>query len=142
MSHTDEQIGRLVDHLETIGDLDNTLFMVLSDNGASSEGGVGGSLNDIRQWNGLGTSLRESIERIDEIGGPKIHNNYPWGWTVAGNTPFRRWKREVHEGGIADPLVVHWPSGIEARGELRHQYIHAIDLAPTILRACGWSRPR
>ena len=141
MSHTDEQIGRLVDHLGATGDLDNTLFMVLSDNGASSEGGVGGSLNDIRQWNGLGTSLREAVERIDEIGGPRIHNNYPWGWTVAGNTPFRRWKREVHEGGIADPLVVHWPAGIDAHGELRHHYVHAIDLAPTILRACGVEPP-
>ncbi|MDW3221224.1 MAG: arylsulfatase [Acidimicrobiales bacterium] len=141
LSHTDEQLGRLVDHLETTGDLDNTLIMVLSDNGASSEGGVGGSLNDIRQWNGLGTSLREAVERIDEIGGPRIHNNYPWGWTVAGNTPFRRWKREVHEGGVADPLVVHWPAGIADRGELRHQYVHAIDLAPTVLEACGVAAP-
>ena len=141
LSHTDEQLGRLVDHLERTGDLDNTLTMVLSDNGASSEGGVGGSLNDVRQWNGLGTSLKEAVARIDEIGGPRIHNNYPWGWTVAGNTPHRRWKREVHEGGIADPLVVHWPAGIGAAGELRHQYVHAIDLAPTILDACGVEPP-
>ncbi len=116
LTHTDEQIGRLVDFLDATGDLDNTVFMVLSDNGASSEGGVGGSLNDVRHWNGLGTSLRESVERIDEIGGPAIHNNYPWGWTVAGNTPYRRWKREVHEGGVADPLIVHWPAGIADPG--------------------------
>ena len=74
---------------------------------------------------------------MDEIGGPRCHNNYPWGWTVAGNTPFRRWKREVHEGGVADPLIVHWPAGIAARGELRRQYVHAIDIAPTVLEAVG-----
>lgn len=141
LSHTDAQIGRFVDHLAATGDLDNTVLMVLSDNGASSEGNVGGSLNDSRQWNGLGTSLRESIERIDEIGGPTIHNNYPWGWTVAGNTPFRRWKREVHEGGVADPLIVHWPDGIADPGAIRRQYCHAIDLLPTVLDACGVEPP-
>ena len=70
-----------------------------------------GSLNDVRLWNGLPRDVEEAAERIDEIGGPRIHNNYPWGWTVAGNTPFRRWKREMHEGGVADPLIVHWPRG-------------------------------
>lgn len=85
----------------------------------------------------------EAVERIDEIGGPTIHNNYPWGWTMAGNTPFRRWKRETHEGGIADPLIVHWPAKItsEDAGSLRHQYAHAIDLAPTILEAAGLEAP-
>jgi arylsulfatase len=141
LTHTDEQIGRLVDFLDATGDLENTVFMVLSDNGASSEGGVGGSLNDARHWNGLGTSLRESLERIDEIGGPTIHNNYPWGWTIAGNTPYRRWKREVHEGGVADPLIVHWPAGIPDPGGLRHQYCHAVDLAPTILELCAVEAP-
>lgn len=141
LSHTDAQIGRLVDFLRATGDLDNTLVMLMSDNGASSEGGVTGSLNDLRTWNGLRTSMREALERIDEIGGPTIHNNYPWGWTVAGNTPFRRWKREVHEGGVADPLVIHWPAGISDPGTLRTQYCHAIDLAPTILDACGVAAP-
>jgi arylsulfatase A-like enzyme len=141
LSHTDTQIGRFVDFLAATGDLDNTVLMVLSDNGASSEGNIGGSLNDVRQWNGLNTSTRENIERIDEIGGPTIHNNYPWGWTVAGNTPFRRWKREVHEGGVADPLIVHWPAGIPDPGAMRHQYCHAIDLVPTMLAACGVEAP-
>ena len=148
LSHTDHQIGRLVDHLDETGELENTIFMVLSDNGASSEGGPVGSLNDIRTWNAVSQSVDEAWERIDEIGGPRIHNNYPWGWTVAGNTPFRRWKREVHEGGVADPLIVSWPAGMgpdvdAARGSgLRRQYVHAIDLVPTILEAAGIEPPR
>jgi arylsulfatase A-like enzyme len=141
LTHTDAQVGRLVDFLARTGDLDNTIVMVLSDNGASSEGGVGGSLNDLRTWNGLGTSLAEALEQIDGIGGPTIHNNYPWGWTVAGNTPFRRWKREVHEGGVADPFILHWPARVRDPGTLRHQYCHAIDLVPTVLDACGIDPP-
>jgi hypothetical protein len=117
------------------------LLMVLSDNGASSEGGPTGSLNDVRIWNGARTTREEQLRRIDEIGGPWCHNNYPWGWTVAGNTPFRRWKREVHEGGVADPLVVHWPARIAARGELRHQYVHAVDITPTLLDVAGTPMP-
>ena len=133
LSHTDAQIGRLVEALRGLGELDNTLLMVLSDNGASSEGGPSGSLNDVRLWNLVPTTLEEQLARIDEIGGPRCHNNYPWGWTVAGNTPFRRWKREVHEGGVADPLLVHWPAGIATPGGTRRQYVHCIDLLPTVL---------
>lgn len=141
LSHTDHEIGRLVDRLDALGELDNTVVMVLSDNGASSEGGPTGSLNDARVWNALPRTVEEADERLDEIGGPRIHNNYPWGWTVAGNTPFRRWKRETHEGGVADPLIVHWPAGIAARGEVRHQYVHAIDLLPTLLDVIGVDAP-
>lgn len=141
LSHTDHELGRLVDRLAVLGELDNTLVLVLSDNGASSEGGPVGSLNDARTWNVLPQSVAEADERIDEIGGPRIHNNYPWGWTVAGNTPFRRWKRETHEGGVADPLLVHWPRGIRARGEVRHQYVHAVDMVPTILELAGIPAP-
>jgi arylsulfatase len=85
----------------------------------------------------------EAWERLDEIGGPRVHNNYPWGWTVAGNTPFRRWKREVHEGGVADPLIVSWPAGMgDGRGSgLRRQYVHAIDLVPSVLDAIGIDPP-
>ncbi|MGZ8766045.1 MAG: arylsulfatase [Acidimicrobiia bacterium] len=133
LSHTDSQLGRLLAALEETGDLDDTLVMLVSDNGASSEGGETGSVNDVRPWNMVGRPLDEAIARIDEIGGPRLHNNYPWGWTVAGNTPFRRWKREVHEGGVADPLIVHWANGIAAKGEIRHQYVHAIDLLPSVL---------
>ena len=141
LTHTDHQIGRLVATLEETGDLDDTLIVVLSDNGASSEGGPFGSLNDLRPWNMAPRTLEEALARLDEIGGPRCHNNYPWGWTVAGNTPFRRWKREVHEGGVADPLLVHWPRGIAARGEIRTQYVHAIDVVPTVLEVLGVEPP-
>ena len=141
LSHTDQQLGRLFTFLEEIEELDNTLLLVFSDNGASSEGGPTGSLNDVRPWNIAGTTPEEALERIDELGGPTLHNNYPWGWTVAGNTPFRRWKREVHEGGVADPLLVRWPGGVKASGETRTQYVHAIDIVPTVLEAIGIEPP-
>jgi arylsulfatase len=141
LSHTDHQLGRLVDHLRALGELGDTLLVVLSDNGASSEGGPTGSLNDARAWNLVPRTMEEARARIDEIGGPRVHTNYPWGWTVAGNTPFRRWKREVHEGGVADPLIVHWPRGMRARGEIRHQYVHAIDIVPSVLEAAGVAVP-
>ncbi|HYU38232.1 MAG TPA: arylsulfatase [Acidimicrobiia bacterium] len=141
LSHADHHVGRVLDFLDEIGRLDDTLVFALSDNGASSEGGKHGSINDARPWNLLGRPVSEAVARIDELGGPRVHNNYPWGWTVAGNTPFRRWKREVHEGGVADPLVVSWPAGIRARGEVRRQYVHAIDLAPTVLDLLGIDAP-
>jgi arylsulfatase len=141
LSHTDHELGRLIDRLEALGELDNTVVVVLSDNGASSEGGPTGSVNDVRVWNALPRTVEEADERLDEIGGPRLHNNYPWGWTVAGNTPFRRWKRETHEGGVADPLIIHWPAGIAARGEVRDQYVHAIDLTPTLLDVIGLEPP-
>ncbi|MFV0317186.1 MAG: arylsulfatase [Microthrixaceae bacterium] len=143
LSHADHEVGRLVDHLGALGELDDTIVVVLSDNGASSEGGPVGSLNDVRVWNALPRTVEEADERLEEIGGPRIHNNYPWGWTVAGNTPFRRWKRETHEGGVADPLIVHWPAGLpaEARGDVRHQYVHAIDVLPTLLDVIGIDAP-
>ncbi|HKY13559.1 MAG TPA: arylsulfatase [Microthrixaceae bacterium] len=141
LSHTDAQIGRVLDFLATTGDLDDTVVMLLSDNGASSEGGPTGSINDARPWNLAERPLDEALAQIDDIGGPWIHNNYPWGWTVAGNTPFRRWKREVHEGGVCDPLIVSWPAGIAARGEVRRQYVHAIDLVPTLLELVGVEPP-
>ncbi|MEY2398541.1 MAG: hypothetical protein QOJ00_1715 [Actinomycetota bacterium] len=141
LSHTDHEIGRLVARLDAIGELDNTVVIVLSDNGASSEGGPTGSLNDARVWNALPRTVQEADERLDEIGGPRVHNNYPWGWTVAGNTPFKRWKRETHEGGVADPLIVHWPRGIAAAGEVRNQYVHAIDIVPTLLDVIGLDVP-
>jgi arylsulfatase len=141
LSHTDVEIGRLTAALRDLGELDNTLLFVLSDNGASSEGGVSGSVNDVRPWNLAERRLSEALARIDEIGGPTLHNNYPWGWTVAGNTPFRRWKREVHEGGVADPLIVHWPRGIADAGALRTQYVHAVDFVPTVLDVLGYDAP-
>ena len=141
LTHTDHELGRLLEFLAHTGDLDNTLLFVLSDNGASSEGGPTGSVNDLRPWNLGPRSVEEALARIDEIGGPLCHNNYPWGWTVAGNTPFKRWKRETHEGGVADPLVVHWPAGLQAGGETSRAYVHAIDVLPTILDVLGIEAP-
>jgi arylsulfatase A-like enzyme len=144
LSFTDAQIGRVVDYLEESGDLDNTLIILCSDNGASSEGGARGSINDARPYNGASTGRRELRERIDELGGPTTHNNYPWGWTMAGNTPFKRWKREVHEGGVADPCIVRLPSARrdpEAGGTVRHQFAHAIDILPTVLELIGVDAP-
>ena len=141
LSHTDHELGRLVEFLDGSGDLDNTVLVVLSDNGASSEGGPTGSVNDLRAWNMAPRSIDEGVARIDEIGGPLCHNNYPWGWTVAGNTPFRRWKREVHEGGVADPMIVHWPAGTDGAGAVRRQYVHAIDVLPTLLEVLGVEAP-
>jgi arylsulfatase len=140
LSHTDHHVGRLFEFLGRTGDWGNTLVLVLSDNGASSEGGPTGSLNILHGWNGYPFTVADALAHIDEIGGPRWHNNYPWGWTVAGNTPFRRWKREVHEGGTADPLIAHWPSRTMAPG-VRHQYVHAIDLVPTVLDAVGVAAP-
>lgn len=141
LSHTDHEVGRLVEFLESTGELDNTILMVLSDNGASSEGGPTGSINNERPRNLAPSPIEEALERIEEIGGPYCNNNYPWGWTVAGNTPFRRWKREVHEGGIADPLIVHWPAGMKSAGEVRRQYVHAVDILPTVMEAVGTEIP-
>ena len=97
--------------------------------------------SDLRPWNMAPRTVEEALARIDEIGGPLCHNNYPWGWTVAGNTPFKRWKRETHEGGVADPLIVRWPAGTRARGERRRQYVHAVDVMPTVLEALGIEAP-
>jgi arylsulfatase len=142
MSHTDHHIGRLLDFLRDLGELDNTITVLISDNGASAEGGPHGSLNEAMFFNRVPETAEGIIERIDDLGGPRTFNHYPFGWAWAGNTPFQRWKREVHEGGIADPCIVHWPAGIEARGETRHQYAHAIDITPTVLDALEVERPR
>ena len=141
LEHTDYHIGRLLEFLESSGQLDNTLIMLVSDNGASSEGGPNGSINESRIYNLAPYTLEENLKVIDQLGGPDSYPNYPWGWTWAGNTPLKRWKRETHEGGVADPLIVHWPAGINSRGEKRRQYVHAIDLVPTVLEELGLVPP-
>ncbi len=141
LSHTDEQIGRLLEFIADLGELDNTIVVVVSDNGASAEGGPDGSINDVRMTNLDPADTAEMHQRIEQIGGPLTHNNYPWGWTMAGNAPFRRWKREVHEGGVADPCIVRWPLGGLDEGGLRHQFTHATDIMPTILSLVGVSPP-
>ena len=141
LTHADYHIGRLLDFLKTIGEFENTLIMVLSDNGASAEGGPTGSINENRFFNNVPDSLEDNLKAIDKIGGPETYNHYPWGWTFAGNTPFRRWKRETYRGGVSDPFIVHWPKGIKAKGEVRTQYAHAIDMVPTVLEALGIEPP-
>ncbi len=133
VEHTDHHIGRLLNFLERMGVLDNTLIMLISDNGASPEGGPTGSVFENKFFNNVPESLEDNLKALDGLGGPKYFNHYSWGWTFAGNTPFRRWKRETYRGGISDPFIVHWPKGIKSAGEIRHQYAHAIDMVPTVL---------
>jgi arylsulfatase A-like enzyme len=141
LSHADYHIGRLLDYLRSVGEFDNTLIMVISDNGASAEGGPTGTTNEAQFFNNAPESLEESLQKLDKLGGPECFNHYPWGWTFAGNTPFRRWKRETYRGGVSDPFIVHWPQGIQARGAIRTQYAHAIDMVPTVLEALGIGPP-
>ncbi|MEJ2007536.1 MAG: arylsulfatase [Acidobacteriota bacterium] len=141
LTHTDYHYGRLFNFLKTIGEWENTLIMFISDNGASAEGGPSGSVNENKFFNNVPDSLEENLKAIDRIGGPTTFNHYPWGWTFAGNTPFRRWKRETYRGGISDPFIVHWPKGIKAKGEIRTQYAHAIDMVPTVLELLGIEPP-
>jgi arylsulfatase len=141
LEHTDHHIGRLISFLETMGKLDDTLIMVVSDNGASAEGGPHGSINENLFFNNVPETLEAGLAAIDDLGGPKVFNHYPWGWAWAGNTPFRRWKRETYRGGAGDPFIVHWPARIKARGEVRNQYAHIIDMVPTVLDALGIEPP-
>jgi len=141
MTHTDHHYGRLFDFLKSIGEFDNTIIMFISDNGASAEGGPHGSVNENKFFNLVPDSLEENLAKIDELGGPNTFNHYPFGWTHAGNTPFRRWKRETYRGGVSDPFIVHWPKGIKAKGEIRSQYAHAVDMVPTVLEALGIAAP-
>jgi arylsulfatase A-like enzyme len=141
LSHADEQIARVLGFLADLGEADNTIVVVVSDNGASAEGGPEGSINDVRLLNLDPAGTDEMFARLAEIGGPLTHNNYPWGWTMAGNTPLRRWKREVHEGGVADPCIVCWPAGPVEAGGIRHQFTHAIDVVPTMAELAGIELP-
>jgi arylsulfatase len=141
LEHTDHYIGELIAFLKEMGEYENTLIMVISDNGASSEGGPNGSVNEGKFFNNVPDNLQQNLAAIDDIGGPKYFNHYPWGWTHAGNTPFRRWKRETYRGGVSDPFIVSWPKGIKAKGEVRGQYCHAIDMVPTVLNALGIEPP-
>ena len=142
LDHVDNEIGRIVAALERTGMLDNTLIMITSDNGASAEGGLEGTHNEMFVLNGIPkTSMEENLKRYDQWGTAETDNHYHAGWTMAGNTPFKYFKQTVHNGGNADPLIVHWPKGIKAKGELRKQYHHIIDIAPTMLDAAGIQPP-
>ncbi|HJQ85515.1 MAG TPA: arylsulfatase [Candidatus Binatia bacterium] len=140
LSHTDHHVGRLLAFLAQTGELDRTLVVLLSDNGASAEGGPHGTFNENFVFNNLAHDVEGTLALLDELGGPKTYGHYPWGWALAGNTPFRRWKRETHEGGIGDPLIVRWPATAD-RGAIRRQYVHAIDVGATILDLAGVEMP-
>jgi len=141
MEWVDLQIGRVVDELERIGELDNTLIFVTSDNGASGEGGLSGTFNETYVLNGLQTPFESSLAQIDEWGTETTYPHYHAGWAMAGNTPFRYFKQSEHRGGQQDALVVHWPNGIQTKGEIRNQYHHISDIAPTIMEAAGVEVP-
>lgn len=141
LEHTDHYIGELIAFLKEMGEYENTLIMLISDNGASAEGGPTGSVNEGKFFNNVPENLQQNLAAIDDLGGPKYFNHYAWGWTHAGNTPFRRWKRETYRGGTSDPFIVCWPKGIKARGEVRSQYAHAIDMVPTVLDALQITAP-
>ena len=143
LDHTDRQIGRFVDGLRQLGQLDNTILLVLADNGASQEGGPYGVMHEMKFFNGILETPDEAVERIDDIGGPHSHTNYPWGWAQAGNTPFKWYKQNTHEGGVHVPLVVHWPNGIAAdqRGTRRDQFTYVADIVPTIYELLGVRPP-
>lgn len=141
LQHTDTQIGVLIDQLKALGAWDNTLFMLLSDNGASQEGGASGVLDEMRYFNGMKEDVDAAVKRLDDIGGPSSHSNIPWGWAQAGNSPLKWYKQNTHGGGVRDPLIVHWPGHLSISGTTRNQFCHAIDIAPTIFEALGIQAP-
>ncbi len=143
--HTDDEVGRLADSLEEMGQLDNTLFFyIIGDNGASAEGGLVGTFNEIIFFNGRDdlNTVANQLKRLDEFGGPMAYNHYAVGWAIAGNTPFQ-WCKQMASffGGTRNPMIVHWPKGIKAKNEVRSQFHHVIDVAPTVLEAVGVPQP-
>ena len=141
LEHTDAEIGRLIAFLRDLGELDNTLILLMSDNGASQEGGPQGMVDYARYFNGYVEPIDESMARLDQIGTEHAHNNYPWGWAQAGNTPGKRYKQNTHGGGVRDPLIVHWPKGIADKGGIRPQFHHVTDITPTVLEVVGVTPP-
>lgn len=138
LAHADAQFGRILDQLEKRGELDNTMVVIVSDNGASGEGGPAGSYHELLfAHGGLPQKAEENLPFLDKWGGPETYPHYALGWAVAGNTPFRNYKQTTYEGGTRVPLVVAWPKGIAARGEVRDQFIHTSDITPTLLAAAG-----
>jgi arylsulfatase A-like enzyme len=143
VSHLDHHLGRLLAHLEAIGERDNTIVCMISDNGASAEGGPNGSWNQLRHYiSDDDDDIDDEIAHIDILGGHRSSGHYPWGWALAGNTPFQLWKRYTFEGGMRDPFIVSWPAGLgEHAGTVRDQYGHAIDVLPTLLTLLGVEAP-
>lgn len=143
LDHTDDQIGRLVEGLRALGQLDNTILVVHADNGASQEGGPFGVMHEMKFFNGIIEMPDEAIKHIDDIGGPNSHCNYPWGWAQCGNTPYRWYKQNTHEGGVHVPMIFHWPNGIaeKEKGTKRDQFVFVADIVPTIYDLVGVTPP-
>jgi arylsulfatase A-like enzyme len=139
--YTDVQVGRILDYLEESGQRDNTIILYCADNGASGEGSPNGSVNENKVFNAVPDDLDQNLAMMDQLGSPSTYNHYPTGWATAFSTPFKMFKRYTYQGGIADPMVISWPKGIRARGELRHQYHHCTDIVPTLLECCGVEFP-
>jgi len=141
--YTDAQVGRIVEFLENSGQIENTLIFYCADNGASGEGTPNGSVNENKFFNGYPDDLAENLKYLDVLGSEETYNHYPTGWAVAFSTPFQMFKRySQYSGGTCDPLVIHWPKGIKAKGEVRHQYHHSTDIVPTILECVGLEMPK
>jgi len=142
LDHTDAQIGRLIAFLEAMGLFEDTLLIVLSDNGASQEGGPNGVMDEFSFFNLMGEDIDNIVaSRLDDIGGPRSHSNIPWGWAQAGNTPLRWYKQNTYGGGVRDPLIIHWPARIRSAG-IRHQFCHVTDITPTVLDVTGIELPQ
>jgi len=140
--YTDAQVGRVIDYLEESGQLDNTIVFYCADNGASGEGSPDGSVNENKFFNGYPDDLKENLAMIEKLGSPDTYNHYPTGWATAFSTPFQMFKRYAQfAGGTCDPMVIHWPKGIAAKGEIRHQYHHVTDVVATILDVVGVEMP-
>jgi len=135
LTHADEQFGRIIQYLRHSGELENTLVIVTSDNGASAEGGVNGTHSEHMFFNGFQATVEENLNYYDSWGGPETYPHVPMGWAVAGNTPFRYYKQTAYEGGSRVPLIISWPEGIAQAGAIRNQYHFISDIAPTILAA-------
>jgi len=141
--HTDHHTGRLIKALEEIGALDDTIVIYIAgDNGASAEGGLDGAFNELKALNGVKETVDDILDRMDDIGSPQAFNHYPVGWAHAMNSPYQ-WTKQVasHWGGTRNGTVIHWPNGISASGEIRQQFHHVIDIAPTLLEAAGLPQP-
>lgn len=143
LDHTDAQIGRFLDELDRLGLADNTVVFALSDNGASQEGYANGICDTFQYFNGTPPSVQDGLDRLDDIGTRRSNNNYPWGWAQVGNTPSKRYKQDTHGGGVRDPLIVRWPAGMDqsVHGQLRRQFHHVVDIAPTIYELTGVEPP-
>ncbi len=142
ISYADHHLGRVLDYLEDSGQLENTIVVVISDNGASGEGGPNGSFNEWRFFNGVADTTEGTLEHIDELGSPQSYNHYNTGWAWAFDTPFPYWKRWAgYEGGVADMCLVSWPARIDGQSEPRQQYVHAVDVVPTIYDLLGIEAP-